>query len=113
MKQLQKTTAKGRAPRKKPREPLEEGIIVPRDAQGRRAWRKMSDAEVIYCAKQFILKNNISSRGEFQKKDNGFYLALGRRNLVDAAFEGIKPIYCSYPACRIYLMIPQVDCVFF
>lgn len=51
------------------------------DKSGR--WSKMSDDELVVFARNFMKENGISGRTELKKADNGLYLVLGKRKLLD------------------------------
>jgi len=61
-------------------EPVAEGPAKP---AGRRSWGRMSDAELVAHAKEFIAERGTTGRTELQKADSGLYNALKRRKLLD------------------------------
>jgi len=52
----------------------------------RRAWKDMSDEEVVDYARQVMKENGISGRKELQKTDSGLYEILRKRGLLEQAF---------------------------
>ena len=81
MKQLRAKKPRKRT-RKKPREPLAEGI-VPLRKNGHRDWTSLSDDKLVACAKKFMKEKGISGKRELRKADQGLYTVLWRRKLLD------------------------------
>ncbi len=48
-----------------------------------RSWKKMSDEELVDLARKFIERKGISGKKELQRVDNGLYIVLIRRELID------------------------------
>jgi len=64
------------------REPLSEGII-PLKGNGNRDWASMGDGEMVAYARRFISEKGIDGRRRLCEMDNGLYLALRKRGLLD------------------------------
>ncbi|MFH1684883.1 MAG: hypothetical protein ABH983_01115 [Candidatus Micrarchaeota archaeon] len=74
---------------RKKKEPLAEGLqAVPRDSRGRRAWKEMSDAEIVEYARKLMEETGISRRRELKMADCGLYTIIyGRRLSSRIGFE--------------------------
>ena len=44
----------------KMREPLAESILVPKDSQGRRAWSKMTDDQIVEYVQMYMEENEVA-----------------------------------------------------
>ncbi len=52
-----------------------------------RSWKDMSDEELVEFARKLMEERGVSSKGELKKTDNGLYLVLRKRRLIDQAFS--------------------------
>ncbi|MBU0533063.1 hypothetical protein KKB44_06240 [Candidatus Micrarchaeota archaeon] len=57
--------------------------IVPLTSSNNRAWRVMSDDELVKYARKFIEEEGIKRVGELRRVDKGLYLILRRRGLIN------------------------------
>ena len=57
--------------------------------QKQRSWKGMSDEEVLEHVRKLMIKKEINDRRELREADNGLYMVLRRRGLLDRAFAHV------------------------